>query len=68
MQRRKQRKPTARELVRTLVEKCGLTPSRQTGNVLNRQQMADLVLHVDNQESRIQQLMKGHPGAEKTGS
>lgn len=55
MQRRKQRKPTVEELVRTIVDKCGLSESKQTGGVLNRKQLAELVIHVDNQEMRIQQ-------------
>jgi len=53
MNRRKQRKPTSRELVRTLIDKCGLPPSKRTVNVLSRQQLAELVIHVDNQEMRI---------------
>lgn len=54
--RRKQRKPTARELVRTLIGKCGLSQSRRTDNVLTRQQLAELVVHVENQDVRIRQL------------
>jgi hypothetical protein len=67
MLRMKQRKPTSRELIRTLTDKCGLSESKQTDNVLNRQQLAELVLHIDNQAQRILDLqVEGQPDAEAT--
>jgi hypothetical protein len=56
--RNRQRKPTAAELIRRLVELCGLPPSKSTKSVMNREQLAELLLYIDKLQETTRQQMK----------